>query len=218
MAIGNSINSKKITKTSGLVKEELVGYYKVGVNGTVTFRKQVESITISIFGSARFLTNTIVEKLHSKGTSSFNRLQANEMVNIGSLTLKEGTVKKVESKGYLSIQEGIISDSFIARGVVRAGVVKSNYMLLSMTGKCDIETIQSNHIEVSQENRGWSLTKKRLNCKTIVSKKIKLHSTTAPYIQGASIEIGPNCEIDELHYTDNYNIHPSSKVNSIIKM
>lgn len=218
MEIRKPNNHNKLTKTSGIVKEELVGYYTIGINGTVTFREYVESENISIFGSAKFLAKAIVCKLNSKGTSSFNGLQAEEIVTIGSLTLKEGTVKKVESRGYISVQEGIVSDSFIAIGVVRAGVIKSNYILLSLTGKSDIETIQSRYIEVNQEKWGWTLTKKHLNCKAIVGQEIKLHSTTANYIQGKSIQIGPNCEIEQLHYTDDYTIHPSSNVRTITRV
>lgn len=212
-----SNNFKKLTKTSGVIKERLLDYDLIRINGAVTCQQELESESLIILGSATFLSHTTVSKLNSKGVSTFHSIQADEIVNIGSLTLAEGTTIKVQSSGILTIKQAITADHFIAKGVVKADIVRSNYISLALTGKSKIETLQGKDIEVSLEKRGWSFHRKQLICSTIVGENVKLHSTIANSIKGKTIQIGPNCHIGQMSYSDSYTLHPTSKVEQIHK-
>ncbi|MBS3678861.1 hypothetical protein KGF86_01395 [Ornithinibacillus massiliensis] len=208
---------KKLTKTSGVVRESLLDYALIRINGAVTFQQELESESLFILGSATFLSHTTVGKLNSKGVSTFHSLHADEITNIGSLTLNEGTAMTIQSSGVLSVKQAITTDHFMAKGVVRAAIVRSNYVSIALTSKSKIETLQGKYIEVGLEKRGWSFHKKQLICSAIVGEDVKLHSTIANSIKGRTIQIGPNCHIRHMSYADSYTLHPTSKVEQIHK-
>lgn len=208
---------KKLTKTSGVIRERLLDYALIRINGAVTCQQELESESLFILGSATFQSHTTVGKLNSKGVSTFHSLHADEITNIGSLTLTEGTAMTIQSSGMLSVKQAITADHFVAKGVVKAAIVKSNYVSIALTGKSKIETLQGKHIEVDLEKRGWSIHKKQLICSAIVGEDVKLHSTIANSIKGRTIQIGPNCHIRHMSYADSYTLHPTSKVEQIHK-
>lgn len=208
---------KKITKTSGRVKEELMGYTDIKVKGAVTFQNNCESKQLIVVGRGKFQTLVKTAQLNNHGVSSFNTLEAGKIINIGALTLKEGEASEVFSNGYLSVQQEIRAKKIVSEGIVKANSLQAEHIELSITGYTNIQTLQASYIKINVKNRILSFSKKQLNCEAILGNRIYLHSTTVKYIKGAHVQIGPNCYVDELVYSESYSIDPTSTLIKAIK-
>ncbi|MBO8155811.1 MAG: hypothetical protein H0Z32_05065 [Bacillaceae bacterium] len=163
------------------------------------------------------LGETCVHQLSNKGVSSFKFLKATEIVNTGMMTLEEGMTTSIYSNGYLKFTRGINAKNIRAKGNIQAVSIQADHIELSISGICHIRSLLGNFINVHAERKTLSL-KRQLECSEIIGEEILVHSTFANYIKGTSVKIGPACIVEELVYSDTWTIHPTAKVEKVIKI
>lgn len=207
-----------ITLTSGSFKDLSTEYELLKIRGSVSFQQDICTKEISTHGHSSFQYDVIADVLKNTGSCVLkSNSDIKDIVNTGYLKLKKGQTTRINSSGKLTVEDIIYSEKVDLIGIVHAKEINSRQFHLKLSGESVIERLISDEINVEKEKTTFSLFKKKLRCKYIKGSKLHISHTDTEVVEGDTVIIGKNCNIQTLYYKENYIISPNAKVQQIIR-
>lgn len=101
---------------------------------------------------------------------------------------------------------------------MKAAKINAKSFALKLSGESEIKELRADDIRIGKDNISiLPLLKKKLNCNCLKGKIVHLSYTHAEIVDGDVVNVGKNCRIKILYYTESYSIAPNSKVQKIIR-
>ncbi|MDM5250975.1 MULTISPECIES: hypothetical protein [unclassified Lysinibacillus] len=209
---------RTVTVTNGNIKDLAADCEQLNIRGSVAVHQGVRLQKISTHGHSSFHSPVVAHVLNSTGSCTIkDYCEINEMKCAGSLKMRNGQVKKINSSGKLTIEQNIQAEQFHAVGFVKAKEIEAKHFQLKMSGGNEIGKLIADVIHVEKDTLSISFLKKKLNCKCIKGEQIHLSYTDAEIVDGDIVVVGDNCHIQTLYYTKSYSIAKNAKVHQIIR-
>lgn len=189
-------------------------------NGVFNHNGSLKAEYVEINGTAHFTGSLDLQRIEVNGTCHIsNSLNAKSFEVNGTLHV-EGTVdaENAEINGFVNVKGDFNADNFDVQGSFDiAGLLNAENISIKVFRKCSVKEIGCTNIEVKGVRIPIisSLVKSLTPCLSVVTIEgddIHLENTQAKIVRGRNIEIGPNCEIDLIEYTENLVINPNSIV------
>jgi cytoskeletal protein CcmA (bactofilin family) len=173
----------------------------------------LEAEVARVAGSCVFEGDVHVQDFHSAGSARIGgNLKADEIEASGSLQV-EGSVEgeEISSSGSLSVKGSVTAEEFQASGSVRIdGGLKAEEVQIDLGGTSKISTIEAEEIQVKATG-GFFRVRGDLTAERIEGEEIDLEATTAAFVKGEEVRIGPHCRIDVVEAKELV-VHQSSEV------
>jgi cytoskeletal protein CcmA (bactofilin family) len=166
-----------------------------------------------VAGSCHFEGDVRVEEFHSAGSVRIaGNLRAEEVETSGSLQVTGGIhAEEVSSSGSLQVGGDVEAEEFRSSGSVRIdGGLKAEEVNIDLGGTSKIQTIQGEEIRVKATG-GFFRIRGELTADRIEGEEVELEATSAAYVKGEDVVIGPHCKIDVVEAHD-LRVHQSSEV------
>ncbi len=209
---------RSITLTNGNIKDLAKDCELLKIRGSVALYQKVHLKKISTHGYSTFHSHVAADELINSGSCTIkDNCEVKEIVNAGNLKMRNGQTTKITSSGKLTIEQTLQSEQFDSTGIVQAKEIHSKNFQLKLAGKSEIERLITNDACVEKEKYTFSLLKKKLICKYIQGRNLRLSYTEAEIVKGDVVVVNKNCDIKTLYYTENYIISPNAKVQHIIR-
>lgn len=166
-----------------------------------------------VAGSCLFEGDVKVEEFRSAGSVRVvGNLKAEEVESSGSLQVSGGILaEQVSSSGSLQVGGDVKVEEFRSSGSVRIdGGLKAEEVSIDLGGTSKIPTIQGEEIRVKATG-GFFRIRGELTADRIEGEEVELEATSAAYVKGEDVIIGPHCKIDVVEAHD-LTVHQSSEV------
>ncbi len=181
--------------------------------GSAKVQGPLQAEVARIAGSCSCDGDVTVEEFRSAGSTRIaGNLKAEEVEASGSLQVG-GNVEAEEicSSGFLQVKGRVTAEEFRSSGSVRIdGGLKAEEVHIDLGGTSRIATIEAEEIEVKATG-GFFRVRGDLTADRIEGREIELEATTAAYVKGDEVRIGPHCRIDVVEARDLV-VHQSSEV------
>src|SRR2546428_49497 len=155
----------------------------------------------------------VLEECRAAGSARIaGSLKAEEVETSGSLQV-EGSieVEEISSSGSLSVKGRVDAEEFRSSGSVRIdGGLKAEEVAIDLGGTSKITTIEAEEIRVKATG-GFFRIRGELTADRIEGEEIELEATTAAFVKGDEVRIGPHCHIDVAEARELV-VHSSSEV------
>ncbi|MBS4189920.1 hypothetical protein KHA94_06840 [Bacillus sp. FJAT-49705] len=218
MTIEQGQKLRSITLTSGNIKELASECELLKIRGSVALHQEVHLKEISTHGHSSFHAHVVADVLKNTGSCAIkDNCEVKEIVNAGSLKMKNGQSTTITSTGKLTIEQILQTEQIYSTGIVRAKEIQAKHFQLKLSGESEIERLITDEACVEKDGISFSLFKKKLTCKYIKGKNLQLSYTDAEIVEGDVVVIGKNCHFQTLYYKDKYTISPDAKVQHIIR-
>lgn len=209
---------RSITLTSGTIKDFSTTYELLKIRGSVAFQQDIHTNKISTHGHSSFQNDVVADVLKNSGSCVLkNNCDIKEIVNTGNIKIRKGQTTKINSSGKLTVEETIQSENVDLIGIVQAKEIITKKFQLKLSGESVIERLIADEAYVEKERVTFSLLRKKLFCKYIKAGCLQISYTDAEIVEGDTVVIGKNCNIQKLYYKENYTISPNAKVQHIIR-
>lgn len=209
---------RSITLTSGNMYDLAPDCEQLNIRGAVALHQKVHLQTISTHGHSSFHSSVVARVLKNTGSCTLkDYCEIVELTNAGNLKLRSGQVSTMNSSGKLTIEQSLHAQQFHAVGIVKAQEIHAVHFFLNLSGVSEIERLVAEDITIEKDKLSLSILRKKLNCHSIIGKNLCLSHTKAQVVEGAVVEVGPNCTIQTLYYTESYSISPNANVQHIIQ-
>jgi len=181
------------------------------VSGNATVQGDLESENIESSGNFKTEGNVKTQKLSNSG-----RVRVD-----GDLK-----AQRVDSKGMLTIGGGVETEEFYSDGVFKiGGLLNSNTVDVKIQWDSYAREIGGEMIKIRRSRHiGFSLFYTLfskwfgLQADVIEGTEVYLEYTKAKIVRGNKVKIGPECEIEQVEYTDSIEIAAGSKVKNQLKI
>jgi cytoskeletal protein CcmA (bactofilin family) len=139
-------------------------------------------------------------------------LHAQDVDVSGSLQVaKDVDAVDLQSSGSLRVDGNVKSQDFSSSGSVQIqGGLEATDVSIELGGSSKVKSIEAGDISV-RTTGGFLRTRGDLTAERIKGQDIDLEGTTAGYVEGADVRIGPHCRIDVVVARDLV-VHESSEV------
>lgn len=210
---------RTVTLTNGNIKYLATECERLNIRGAVALHQEIGLKIISTHGHSSFHSRVTAQTFNSTGSCRLkDYCEINEITSAGSFKLNNGKVIKLNSSGKLTIEHSLEAESVDVIGIVKAAKINAKSFTLKLSGESKIKELSADDIWVDKDKISiLPLLKKKLNCNCLKGKIINLSYTNAEIVDGDVINVGNNCSIQTLYYTESYSIAPNSKVQKIIR-
>lgn len=210
---------RTVTLTNGNIKDLATDCEQLNIRGAVTLHQEIRLKKISAHGHSSFHSPVTAQILNSSGSCRLkDYCEINEITSAGSFKLNNGKVINLNSSGKLTIEQSLEAESVDVIGIVKAAKINAKSFSLKLSGESEIKELHADDIWVEKDKITiLPLLKKKLNCNCLKGKIVRLSYTNAEKVDGDVVNVGRNCRIKTLYYTECYSIAPNSKVQKIIR-
>lgn len=210
---------RTVTLTNGNIKDLATDCEQLNIRGAVALHQEIRLKKISAHGHSSFHSPVTAQILNSSGSCRLkDYCDINEITSAGSFKLNNGKVIKLNSSGKLTIEHSLEAESVDVIGIVKAEKINAKNFALKLSGESEIKELRADDIRIGKDNISiFPLLKKKLNCNCLKGKIVHLSYTHAEIVDGDVVNVGKNCRIKILYYTESYSIAPNSKVQKIIR-
>src|SRR2546422_1062296 len=119
--------------------------------------------------------------------------------------------EEISSSGSLTVKGRVDGEEFRSSGSVRIdGGLKAEEVAIDLGGTSKISTIEAEEIRVKATG-GFFRIRGELTADRIEGEEIELEATTAAFVKGEEVRIGPHCHIDVVEGKELV-VHSSSEV------
>lgn len=198
---------------SGVVSGNPVKTVEFKAAGSAQVRGPLECETVKVSGSCDFDGDVRCVDFRSSGASRIaGSLQCQDVDVSGALEVsKDVHAVDISASGALRVDGNVLGQDFEAHGSVRIqGELKAQDVDIELGGDCKIGTIQGQDINVRVAGT-FMRSRGDLTADRIVGQDVGLVRTTANYVEGQDVQIGPHCHIDVVVAQDLV-VHESSEV------
>ncbi len=201
------------------------------INGNITCDEE-----ISISGSGKVMGEVRAARIYTAGSSGFEKnIKCDEFKIAGSSKIAgDIDCKKIKISGSASISNISAEVEADIRGAVNiSGLLNAESVSVSLYNDCNINEIGCTNLKVSRNQTNdvnvkifnftlFSVNKDKgrgkLHSKIIEGDNIYLECTEAETVRGATVEIGPGCNIGRVEYTESLIVDDGSQVTEKIKI
>ncbi len=181
--------------------------------GSAQVRGPLEAETVKVSGSCDFDGDVHAVEFRSSGSSRIAGSLRSQDVDIsGALEVsKDLEAVDIASSGALRVDGSLTGQDFHSSGSIQIqGDFKVQDVVIELAGDSKIGSIQGQDVSV---RAGGGLVRARgdLTVGRIVAQDIDLVRTTASYVEGQDVRIGPHCHIDVVVARE-LTVHESSEV------
>ncbi|WP_409971226.1 hypothetical protein [Bacillus sp. Bva_UNVM-123] len=209
---------RKLTLTSGHMKELATEYDQLNIRGSVAIHKDVSLLIISSHGHSTFHSHVKANRLNASGSCLMKgHCEVKEIRSAGNLKMRSGQAQNIISSGKLTIEETLQAEHIEINGVIHAKKLHAKHLQLKLAGESKIEKLYTDEVHIGKDRKTISFLKKKLICHSIKGKRLELSYTNAEIVEGDVIIIGNDCVIQTLYYKEDYTISPNAKVQKIIR-
>ncbi len=198
---------------SGVVSGNPVKTIEFKSAGSAKVQGPLQAEVARIAGSCDCEGDVTVEEFRSAGsTRIYGTLRSEEVESSGSLQV-DGNVEaeEISASGSLQVKGKVHTEDFRSSGSVRIdGGLEAEDVEMDLGGTSRIPTIHSGHIVVKATG-GFFRVRGELTAERIEGEEITLEATTAGFVHGDDVRIGPHCRIDLVEARDLV-VHSSSEV------
>lgn len=210
---------RTVTLTNGNIKDLATDCEQLNIRGAVALHQEIRLKKISAHGHSSFHSPVTAQILNSSGSCRLkDYCEINEITSAGSFKLNNGKVIKLNSSGKLTIEHSLEAESLDVIGIVKAAKINAKSFALKLSGESEIKELRADDIRIEKDRITiLPLLKKKLNCNCLKGKTVRLSYTHAEIVDGDVVNVGRNCKVKTLYYTESYSIAPNSKVQKIIR-
>jgi len=210
---------RTVTLTNGNIKDLATDCEQLNIRGAVALHQEIRLKKISAHGHSSFHSPVTAQILNSSGSCRLkDYCEINEITSAGSFKLNNGKVIKLNSSGKLTIEHSLEAESVDVIGIVKAAKINAKSFALKLSGESEIKELRADDIRIEKDRITiLPLLKKKLNCNCLKGKTVRLSYTHAEIVDGDVVNVGRNCKVKTLYYTESYSIAPNSKVQKIIR-
>lgn len=198
---------------SGVVSGNPVKTVEFRAAGSAQVRGPLECETVKVAGSCDFDGDVHCVDFRSSGSSRIaGSLVGQDVVASGALEVsKDVDAVDLTASGSLRVDGSVRGQDFHSSGSVRiAGELRGQDVDIELGGPSAIGTIQGQDISV-RVSGPFMRSRGDLAVDRIVGQDISLVRTTANYVEGHDVTIGPHCRIDVV-VAQELVVHESSEV------
>lgn len=208
--------NRSATFTSGTIRNVVTNCEQLNVRGAVAFQHEVRVKEISTHGYSSFHSVAVAYILKNSGACVFkDSCIIDEVSNGGKMKLRHGKMTTLKSTGSLIVEDRLQAKHFHALGIVQAKEIQAEHFHLELSGRSNIDRLLADDIYVEKDKLSIPLLKKKLICKNIKGKTLKISNTEAETVEGDIVTVGNNCMIHTLYYTESYSISSNAHVQHI---
>lgn len=181
--------------------------------GSARVRGNLEADSARVAGACDFDGDVQVDEFRSSGSSRVaGSLRADDVESSGSLQVdKDVAADNVAASGSLQVGGQVQCDTFHSSGSVRIqGGLKADDVSIELGGSSVVKSIEADDISVRRTG-GFLRVRGELTAERIVGDDVYLEGTTAAYVKGDDVHVGPHCRIDVVEAHDLV-VHESSEV------
>lgn len=198
---------------SGVVSGNPVKTVEFKCAGSGQIHGPLECEVAKVAGSCNFDADVTCEEFHSAGSSRIaGSLRAQDVVVSGSMEVgKDLEAVDIRSGGALRVEGNVTGQDFRSAGSVRiGGVLKAADVDIELSGDSKIGSIEGQDVSVRAVG-GFLRSRGDLSVERIKGQDVDLVRTTAAYVEGHDVRVGPHCHIDVVVAQD-LMVHESSEV------
>lgn len=212
--IGTSLSDESIKIVgSGVVSGNPVKTVEFKSAGSARVQGPLEAEVARIAGFCSFEGDVHVEEFRSAGSTRIaGNLKAETVETSGSLQV-DGAIEaeEISASGSLTVKGRVDTEEFRSSGSVRIeGGLKAQEVEIELGGTSKIPTIEAEEIEVKATG-GFFRVRGDLTAERIEGEEVELEATTAAYVKGNEVRIGPHCHIEVVEAKELV-VHQSSEV------
>nr|WP_307988992.1 hypothetical protein [uncultured Niameybacter sp.] len=213
-------------------------YNKVRIMGSGQLEGNIKSNKFTIAGSVEGRGNINFEELKVAGAIEIEGSLKGKKLRIAGAGEIQGSIKVDTCKiyGMLDIEEDLEAEEVILRGGLESnGYINSETVFIQLLGPCQVEGIGASNIKIGknvtlQNEKGlkrWFNSKMLVDFgdkegyfigKEIEGDRIYVDTAQVQVIRGEHVEIGPDCQIDKVEYSQFISIDKGSKVGEIVQI
>ena len=213
-------------------------YNKVRIMGSGEIEGNITRKKFTVAGSVEGRGNINFEELKVAGAIEIEGSLKGKNLTIAGAGEIQGSIKVDTCKiyGMLELEEDLEAEEVIIKGGLESnGYINSETVSIQLLGPCQVEGIGASNIKVGKritlsEEKGWRkwfAANPRINFgdkegqfrgKEIEGDKIYVDTAQVQVIRGEHVEIGPDCQIDKVEYSQFISIDKGSKVGEIIQI
>ncbi len=208
------------TITGELTCDEFAGNGSVEVQGLLMTR------TLAVHGEGNFHGGVKADSAQVHGRAAVQGDTAvRDLLGRGAVELAGGlTAEKVDIKGLLTIGGDCSAETFTAKGrFTIGGLLNADTVDVELYGDCRVREIGGSTIRVIHTRQLFSGLSKLIHSlvnhphgglvvDSVEGDEVTLECTRAGVVRGKRVTIGPECEIEQLEYTDTCQIDPGATV------
>lgn len=183
------------------------------VSGSCAFEGDVHVEEFHCSGSARIAGKLTAENVESSGSLQVDgNIEAEDISVSGALQVKGSvTAEDFHSSGSVRVEGPLTAEDFHSSGSVRIeGGLTAEDVMIDLGGDSRIATIVANDIRVKATG-GFFRIRGDLSADRIEGTDVELEATTAAFVKGEEVTIGPHCKIDVVEAHE-LRVHQSSEV------
>ncbi len=198
---------------SGVVTGNPVRTAEFKVAGSARVRGSLQCDGAKVSGSCDFDGDVRCSNFKSSGSSRISgSLQADDVDVSGSLELaKDLVAQDISTSGSLRVDGSVHGQDFRSSGSVRIqGELKASDVDIELGGASKIGSIEAQDINVRMTG-GFLRSRGDLIAERIIGQDVDIEGTTAAFVQGQDVRIGPHCHVDVVVAQDLV-VHESSEV------
>lgn len=173
----------------------------------------LEAFEAKVAGSCVFEGNVTVQEFKSAGSSKVaGVLRARELHSSGSLSVGKGIDgQEVHIRGSLRLDGNLKAHEAHLAGSARiSGVLEAQETRIELGGEVSIPVVKSREIAVRRPG-GFFRGACEMISDRIEGEDVYLECTTAKYVRGREVSIGPHCRIDVVEAGE-LRVHESAEV------
>ncbi len=198
---------------SGVVTGNPVRTVEFKCAGSGRIHGPLECVSAKVAGSCDFDSDVKCQEFHSAGSSRIaGTLRSDDVSVSGSVEIgKDLEATDVRSGGSLRVGGNLTTQDFSSRGnLLVGGILKSNDVDIELSGSSRIGSIEGGDVSV-RLTPGFLRSRGDLTVGRIKGKDVDLVDTTAAYVEGDDVRIGPHCRVEVVVARD-LMVHESSEV------
>lgn len=205
---------------------------KFATSGNSKVEGNVRCQKFVVNGSSKLCGDILGEEMKINGSCKVEGdLSGGKLTICGATTIRgEVKVKNLEIYGAAQIEKDIEAEEVrIAGGVKHHGFINAERVWIQSRasgGSVTFNEIGATEVSINQQKEEgfwmkfiglFQSSQGGVVGQVIEADHIKVESANIHTLRGKNIEIGPECFIDTVEYTDTLNIHETSKVKSIVQ-
>ena len=198
---------------SGVVRGNPIRTHEFKSAGSARVQGTLIAEVAKVAGSCAFEGDVQVEQFRSAGSVHISgNLKAETVEASGSLSV-DGSVhaEEISSGGSLHVKGAVESEKFESSGAIRLdGGLKAEHVRIDLGGTSNVSTMEGESILVKATGAFFRV-RGDLTADRIEGEHVELEATTAKFVKGESVTIGPLCKIDTV-VAGHLVVHESSEV------
>jgi cytoskeletal protein CcmA (bactofilin family) len=198
---------------SGVISGNPVRTTEFKCAGSGRVHGPLECEAAKIAGSCDFDSDVKCEEFHASGSCRVaGTLHADEVAVSGSVEIgKDLEAADVRTSGSLRVAGNVTAQDFSSHGrLAVGGMLKSEDVDVELNGSSHVGFIEAQDISIRMAS-GFIRSRGDLTVDRIKGQDVDLAGTTAAYVEGEDVRIGPHCRIDVVVAKD-LMVHESSEV------